>query len=213
MRGHRYTLAVWQKYREAPPPRWGMAPKRPDAAVGESLALGLLWESGGWSGISESWSDVPAKLTTVESLLPTVLWELERRSQQADRRREQQRLAAIEHEKLQAEAERRALVLHAENVRAEALRDQHARWREGLQLHEYIAAMDRNIARLPDGADRAAATAWRAWCQAYVEGILDPLGQPLLMPAVREWTRDERESLERPILRQLQRASEMRAES
>jgi hypothetical protein len=149
--GYRYTLAVWQKYREAPPPRWGMAPKRPGPEIGDSLAVGLMWESGGRSGISESWSDVPAKRTKVESLLPTVLWEIKRRSQQADRRREQERLAAIEREKLQAEAERRALVLHAENVRAEVLRDQHARWRQGLQLREYP---------LRDGSLHSAATGW-----------------------------------------------------
>jgi hypothetical protein len=128
-----------------------MAPQRPSLEVGDSLAIGLMWESGGRSGISESWSDLPAKRTKVERLLPTVLWELERRSQQADRRREQERLAAIEREKRQAEAERQARVLHAENVRAEVLRDQHARWREALQLRDYIAAMDRTIAQLPVG--------------------------------------------------------------
>jgi hypothetical protein len=212
IRGYRYALAVWQKYREAPPPRWGREPKRPGPEVGNSLAVGLMWESGGRSGISESWSDVPAKRTTVESLLPTVLWELERRSQQADRRHEQERLAAIEREKLQAEAERRARVLHAENVRADVLRDQHARWREGLQLREYIAAMDRTIAALPDGDDLSAAAQWRAWCQKYVEGVLDPLGQPLVMPTIREWTREERQSLEARIIRELERASKLRAD-
>lgn len=206
IRGYRYTPAVWQKYREAPPTRWGREPKRPGPEVGNSLAIGLMWESGGRSGISESWSDVPAKRATVESLLPTVLWELERRSQQADRRREKERLAAIERDKLQAEAERQARVLHAENVRAEVLRDQHARWREGLQLREYIAAMDRTIATLPDGAFRSATAQWRAWCQEYVDRVLDPLSQPLAMPAIREWTRDERQSLETPILRKLERA-------
>lgn len=97
---------------------------------------------------------------------------------------------------MQAEAERRALVLHAENVRAEVLRHQHARWREGLQLREYIAAMDRAIERLPDDIDRAAASEWRAWCQEYVDSVLDPLGQSPAMPEIREWTRDERDLLE-----------------
>ncbi|WP_319446904.1 MULTISPECIES: hypothetical protein [unclassified Mycobacterium] len=206
IRDHRYTLAVWQKYRETPPPRWGREPKRPGPEVGNSLALGLMWESGGRSGISESWSDVPAKRTAVESLLPIVLWQLERRSQQADRRRERERLAAIEHERLRAEAERQAHMLHTENARADVLRDQHARWREGLHLREYIAAMDRTIASLPNGADRSAAAQWRAWCSEYVEGVLDPLAQPLAMPTIREWTREERQSLETRILRQLERA-------
>jgi hypothetical protein len=182
-----------------PPPRWGKPPKRPAADVGDSLAVGLIWESGGRSGISESWSDSPPKRTKVESLLPTILWEIERRSDRADKRREQEKLAAIEREKLQAEAERRGRILHAENVRAEVLRDQHARWREGLQLRDYVAAMDRVIERLPGGADRAAAAEWRAWCQEYVTTVLDPLGQPLAMPAIREWTREEQNSLEKRI--------------
>jgi hypothetical protein len=92
------------------------------------------------------------------------------------------------------------------------LRDQHARWREGLQLREYIAAMDRTIAVLPDGDDLSAAAQWRAWCQEYVEGVLDPLGQPLVMPTIREWTREERQSLEARILRELERASKLRAD-
>jgi hypothetical protein len=145
--------------------------------------------------------------------LPTILWEIERRSDREDRRREQEKLAAIERERLQAEAERRARILHAENVRAEALRDQHARWREGLQLRDYIAAMDRAIQRLPDGADRAAAAEWCAWCQEYVTNVLDPLGQPLAMPAIREWTRDEQDLLKRRILRQLERENERAARS
>lgn len=207
IRGYRYTIGVWQKYREVPPPRWGKPPKRPDAAAGDSLAIGLIWESGGSSGISESWSDSPPKRTRVEGLLPTVLWEIERRSDQADRRREQERLAAIERERLQAEAERRALVLHVENVRAEVLRDQYKRWHEGLQLREYVAAMDRVIERLPDDVDRAAALEWRAWCQEYIDSVLDPLAQSLAMPEIREWTRDERQLLERRILRQLEHTS------
>jgi hypothetical protein len=207
MRDYRYTIAVWQKYREAPPPRWGKPAKRPDATIGDSLAVGLIWESGGRSGISETWSDTPAKRTKVESLLPTILWEIERQSVQADRRREQERLAAIERERLQAEAERRARVLHAQNVRAEVLREQHAQWREGLQLREYIAAMDRAIEQLPDRDDRFAASEWRTWCQDYVNAVLDPLGQPLAMPEIREWTRDERDALILGILRRLEHAS------
>ncbi|ORX14170.1 hypothetical protein AWC27_19725 [Mycobacterium szulgai] len=207
IRGYRHTIGVWQKYREVPPPRWGKSPKRPDAAAGDSLAVGLIWESGGSSGVSESWSDSPAKRTRVENFLPTILWEIERRSEQAERRREQERLAALERERLQAEAERRALVLHIENVRAEVLREQHARWREGFQLREYIAAMDRVIERLPDDVDRAAASEWRGWCQEYVDSVLDPLGRPLAMPEIREWTRDERDLLTARILGQLQRIS------
>jgi hypothetical protein len=44
---------------------------------------------------------------------------------------------------------------------------------------------------------------------ASVEGILDALSQPLVLSAVREWTREERQALAEPILRQLQRASKM----
>jgi hypothetical protein len=206
IRSYSYTIAVWQKYREVPPPRWGMPPKRPGADAGDSLAVGLIWESRGSSGISESWSDSPAKRTRVESLLPTILWEIERRSEHSDRRREQERLATIERERLQAEAERRALVLHAENVRAEVLREQYTRWREGSQLREYIVAMDRVIERLPDGVDRAAVSEWREWCREYVDSVLDPLGQSLAMPEIREWTREERLSLEGRILRQFEHA-------
>ena len=61
------------------------------------------------------------------------------------------------------------------------------------------------------GSDRALAAAlgqrevlvwnWRARCQAFADGVLDPLGQPLVMPEIREWTREERQSLEKRILR------------
>ena len=208
VRDYRYTIAVWQKYREVPLPRWGKPPKRPDASAGDSLAIGLLWESGGRTGISQSWSDDPAKRTKVESLLPIILWELERRSDQSDRRREQEQKAAAERERLRAEAERRAVVVHAENMRAEVLRDQHRRWREGLQLREYLAAMDHIIAQSSDGGERAAAMQWRTWCQHYVDSVLDPLGQPLAMPDIREWTAEERNSLQRRILRQLEREND-----
>jgi hypothetical protein len=211
IRGHRYTLAVWQKFRETPPPRWGKPPKRPDPEFGESLAVGLIWESGGRSGISESWSDSPAKRIKVESLLPTVLWELERRADSADRRRKQEELAAIERERLQAEAERRARIVHAENVRAETLRDQHRRWRDAIGLREFLAAMGRAIDNLTDESQKTAATEWRAWCQEYVDTVVDPLGQPLAMAEIREWTHEERNTLEKRILRQLQQEAKRSA--
>ncbi len=152
IRGYRYTIAVWQKYREVPPPRWGKPAKRPDADSRDALAVGLIWESGGRSGISQSWSDSPPKHIMVENLLPKILWEIERRSDRADQRQEQERLAAIERERIQAEAARRAAITHAENVRAETLRAQHARWREAIELREYLAAMDDVIADLTDTA-------------------------------------------------------------
>jgi len=67
--------------------------------------------------------------------------------------------------------------------------------------------MDHVIERLPDDVDRAAALEWRAWCQEYVDSVLDPLGQSLAMPEIREWTREERQSLEKRILRQLEHTS------
>jgi hypothetical protein len=70
-----------------------------------------------------------------------------------------------------------------------------------LQLREYIAAMDRAIERLRDDVDRLTASEWRAWCQEYVDRVLDPLGQCLAMPEIREWTREERLLLEKRILR------------
>lgn len=208
IRDHRYTIAVWQKFRETPPPRWGKPPKRPDPELGDSLAVGLIWESGGRSGISESWSDSPAKRIKVESLLPTVLWELERRADSADQRRKQEELAATERERLQAEAERRARIVHAENVRAETLRDQHRRWRDAIGLREFLAAMGRAIDNLTDESQKTAASAWRDWCQAYVDTTVDPLGQSLATPDIREWTHDERNDLEKKILRQLKREKE-----
>jgi hypothetical protein len=78
----------------------------------------------------------------------------------------------------------------------------------GLQLREYIAATDRAIERLSDDVDRDASTEWRAWCQMYVDSVLDPLGQSLARPEIREWTRDERHSLEKQILRQLEHTSQ-----
>ncbi|WP_421874629.1 hypothetical protein [Mycolicibacterium wolinskyi] len=205
IRDHRYLIGVWQKYREVPPPRWGQPPKRPPSDPQESLAVGLLWEAHGRSGITESWSDSPAKRGRVERLLPKVLWELERRADQTDRRQEQERLAAIERERLLTEAERRARVVHAENVRGEVLRAQHAQWREVLQLREYLGAMDMAIDQLPEVADRTAALEWRDWCLGYVNATLDPLAHRLELPDIREWTLEERDSLVNSMLRQLKR--------
>jgi hypothetical protein len=80
--------------------------------------------------------------------------ELGRRCDSADRRREQQRFAAIEREKLQAEGERKALIVHAENVRAETLHRQHRNWREANWLREYLGAMESHIDAIADDDER-----------------------------------------------------------
>lgn len=205
IREYRHTLAVWQKYREVPPPQWGQPVKRPDPGVLDSLAVGLIWESGSRTGIGESWSDAPGKRIKVEGLLPTILWELERRCDGADRRREQQRLAAIEREKLEAEAERQALIVHAENVRAEALQSQHGKWRDANQLREYLDAMENHIDTITDDDERTEAAAWLQWCRRYADTTVDPLGQRLALPTIREWTSEERNRLVKALFQELQR--------
>lgn len=209
VREYRYILAVWQKYRETPPPtRWGQTPKRPSSDPLESLAIGLMWESGGRMGITESWSDAHPKRIKLESLLPKVLWELEKRSDRADQRHQQERVAAIERERLLAEAERRARLLHAENVRIETLHTQHRNWREAIQLREYIASMEAVVNAIAADDERRDAQAWLQWSRDYVDTSLDPLKQRLVMPDIRAWTREEQNALQTALFRELQHASD-----
>jgi hypothetical protein len=103
-------------------------------------------------------------------------------------RMDAERRAEIERQRIRKEAERLAEFHHAENVRTETLRNQHAAWREARQLREFLSAMAAAVDAMSPGAERAAAAEWLRWCQQYVDNSLDPLSKPLAMPTVRRPT-------------------------
>jgi hypothetical protein len=117
----------------------------------------------------------------------------------AERRQE------IERQRIREEAERLAEIQHAENVRAETLRSQHAAWREAGELREFLDTMKATVDAMSPGTRRDAAAEWLAWCLRYVDESLDPLSQPLAMPVIRRPTWDERMALENGFVHKLER--------
>jgi hypothetical protein len=98
-----------------------------------------------------------------------------------------------------------AEIQHVENVRAETLRSQHAAWREARKLREFLETMTSAVEAMSPDTQRDAAAEWLAWCQRFVDNSLDPLSQPLAMPAIRRPTWEERMALENAFVRKLER--------
>jgi len=136
---------------------------------------------------------------------------MERHADREDARREAERLAAIECQRIRQEAERLAEIQHAENVRAETLRTQHAAWREARELREFLAAMTATVDAMEPGAQRDAAGEWLEWCRLYVDTSIDPLDKPLAMPTIRPPTWEERMTLENALVRKLELANQPRS--
>jgi hypothetical protein len=130
---------------------------------------------------------------------------MERHADREDACREAERLAAIERQRIRKEAERLAEIQHAENVRAETLRRQHAAWREARQLREFLSAMAAAVDTMAPDGRRDAAVEWLAWCRGYVDNSVNPLNTALAMPAIRRPTWEERIDLENAIVRKLER--------
>lgn len=208
VRDHRYVVAVYQKFRTAPaPPRYGQARKRPPSQPLEPLGIALRVPSADRSAyLLESWADSNALKKRVEDCVPLLFHRMEQHADREDARREAERLAAIERQRIRREAERLAEIQHAENVRAEALRGQHAAWREARQLREFISAMATTVDAMDPGDQRDAAAEWLVWCRRYVDDVVDPFRNPLAMPTIRRPTWEERISLENAFVDKLERA-------
>lgn len=207
VRDHRYLVAVYQKFRTAPPPtHYGQSRKRPSPQPVEQLGIALRVPSTDRSAyLLESWADSNALKRRIEDAVPLLFHRMERHADREDARREAERLAAIERQRIRQEAERLADIQHAENVRAETLRSQHAAWREAGLLREFLTAMGTIVDAMSPGDQRDAATEWRGWCQRYVDASLDPLGEPLAMPTIRLPTWQERVVLENAFVHKLER--------
>ena len=132
----------------------------------------------------DSFSDT--KTLNLEDRLPQVLQELELRAAAAEehkQRREQQR----QERKRQWEQVRdQAIVQAREHHRARVLADQVERWHQIQRLDAYLHAMQATIADL-NPAEHEAATEWLAWARQHRKRI-DPLGQPLRLPADPRFT-------------------------
>lgn len=144
------------------------------------------------------------KTLPLELRLPDVMTTFKRWAMIDAERNEAERRAEIERQTIRKEAERLAEIRHAENVRAETLRSQHAAWREASQLREFLEAMTATVDGMSAGAGRDAAVEWRDWCRRYIDSV-DPLDKPLVMPAIRRPTWDERITLENAFVRKLER--------
>lgn len=99
-----------------------------------------------------------------------------------------------------------AEIQHAENLRAETLRNQHAAWCEARQLREFLEAMTTTVDAMDPGDQRDTATEWLVWCRRYVDDAIDPLKRRLAMPTIRPPTWEERHPLENDFVHKLERA-------
>jgi hypothetical protein len=212
VRDHRYLVAVYQKFRTAPPPtHYGQSRKRPPPQPVEPLGIALRVPSTGRSAyLLESWADSNALRKRVEDAVPLLFHRMERHADREDARREAERLAAIERQRIRQEAERLAEIQHAENIRAETLRNQHAAWREAGELREFLEVMTTAVHAMSPGAQRDAAIEWLDWCRRYVDDSVDPLQRPLAMPTIRRPTWEERMTLENAFVHKLEGSSRSR---
>jgi hypothetical protein len=132
----------------------------------------------------DSFSDT--KTLNLEDRLPQVLQELELRAvaaEEHEQRREQQR----QERKRQWEQVRdQAIVQAREHHRGRVLADQVERWHQIQRLDAYLHAMQATIGDL-NPAEHEAATEWLAWARQHRKQ-LDPLGQPLRLPADPRFT-------------------------
>jgi hypothetical protein len=176
-----------------PPPRYDYVPA-------DRLSIALDTRSRFSSKIT--WPET--KTLPLELRLPDVMTTFERWAVIDAERKDAEQRAEVERQRIRQEAERLTEIHHAESVRAETLRNQHAAWREARQLREFLDTMTATVDRMSAGAGRDAAVEWRDWCRRYIDTV-DPLDKPLAMPAIRRPTWDERMALESGFMRKLER--------
>lgn len=177
-----------------PPPRYDYVPA-------DRLSIALDTRSRFSSKIT--WPE--SKTLPLEQRLPDVMTTFERWAVIDAERKEAERREELERQRIRQEAERLAEIQHADNVRAEALRSQHAAWREAGELREFLNAMAATVDAMSPGTRRDAAAEWLAWCRRYVDESMDPLIQTLAMPAIRRPTWEERVALENAFVHKLER--------
>ncbi|UXA07603.1 hypothetical protein KXD96_05635 [Mycobacterium sp. SMC-2] len=177
-----------------PPPRYDYVPA-------DRLSIALDTRSRFSSKIM--WPE--SKTLPLEHRLPDVMTTFERWAVIDAEHKDAERRQEIERQRIREEAERLAEIRHAENVRTETLRSQHAAWREARELREFLDTMKATVDAMSHGTRRDAAAQWLAWCRQYVDESLDPLSQPLAMPVIRRPTWDGRMALENAFVHRLQR--------
>lgn len=129
------------------------------------------------------------KTINLEDRLPMVLQELELRADVAEERARRQEQERQERQWQWEHVRDEAIVQAREHYRAQALARQIERWRQANEVDAYVAAMSAKVEALPDGDDKLAAGEWLAWAREHRER-LDPLAQPLRLPADPEFSAD-----------------------
>lgn len=115
--------------------------------------------------------------------LAQVMQELELRAADAEEARLAAERKAAEEKRQWEAAIAAAKAAHVEACRAEVLKGQLQRWRLGLELDEYLAAMHRLIETITDVEEAASSRQWLEWATSYRDRI-DPLREKLQMPAI-----------------------------
>jgi hypothetical protein len=128
------------------------------------------------------------KTMRLEERLPVVLQELELRAAAAEERAQQLERERQERQWRWEEVRDGAIIEARQRHRAKILTRQAEQWHEASRMDAYLKAMAERIKTLT-GAEKSAAEEWLAWCSGY-RAQLDPLHQPLAMPADPDFTGD-----------------------
>ncbi|WP_153808984.1 hypothetical protein [Nocardia sp. SYP-A9097] len=115
--------------------------------------------------------------------LAQVVQELELRAADAEEKRLAAERQAAEKQRQWEAAMTTAKAAYADTRRAEVLEDQLRRWRSGLELDEYLVAMQRHIETITDVEEAAASAQWLDWAISY-RIRMDPFRGTLQMPPI-----------------------------
>ena len=159
--------------------RWYDIPKF-DLTPSDRLSIEL---SGRFKHRRSKWTD--GRTGTLENWLPQILQEVELRAAAAEHARLAAIAAAAERRRQWECAMERAKGDYAEAYRADSLLRQVDGWLRKRQVRDYLDVMQDTIDNIADPDDAIAAKEWHRWAEEWVASV-DPLGQPLAMPAVPE---------------------------
>jgi hypothetical protein len=171
-----------KELREKERSSWVRIPSHDQVPSGR-LRIKLL---SGWAVRQDSFSDT--KTIRLEERLPVVLQELELRAAAAEERARQLEREREERQRRWEEVRDGAIIEARQRHRAKLLTRQAEQWHEASRMDAYLKAMAERIKTLT-GAEKSAAEEWLAWCSGY-RAQLDPLHQPLAMPADPDFTGD-----------------------